>query len=300
MAPLNRAAEADADIRLYWDEEELLIDDPAFVDNGRVYVPVRLMTEHWGAEAVWSPEHAQLEVTLEDQDQIVFTYGSREVVINGDVYWMDVEPLMRNNRLYVPARHVAELMHARVDWERDEQKLHFHPVPMYEVQPGETLLDISEKTGVPVDELKLRNNKDDIYVYAGDEMKIAIPKIMSEKPSEEDLELLAKIIHVEAGHEGIEGRIAVGNVVLNRVNDSRFPDTIRDVIYQPNQFPPATNGLLDAANPDELTYEAALRALQGEVVAEGALYFYNPKRTTASFFTSREVVIELGNHRFVK
>lgn len=292
---------AGSDTRLFLDEEELSIDGPVFVEKGRVYVPVRLISDFWDeANVSWSQESGQLIVTTRETDRIVFTPGSREVVINGETFWMDAEPMIKNGRIYMPARHMSEVIHAEVYWDREQQSLYFYRVPLYEVQPGETLVDISKKTGVPVEVLKLRNNEDDVYLYAGEEIMTVVPTFMLESPSEEDLELLAKIVHVEAGHESMKGRIAVANVILNRVNDSRFPDSIREVIYQPNQFPPATNGMLDSVSPDEKSYEAALRALQGEVVAEGALYFYNPKRTRSSFFTSRELVIEVGNHRFVK
>lgn len=85
--------------------------------------------------------------------------------------------------------------------------------------------------------------------------------------SEEDLELLASIIYCEAKGEPYVGKVAVANVVLNRVKSSQYPDTIRDVIYAKGQFSPVKNGSMAKAlkndSADASCYQAALEALAG-------------------------------------
>lgn len=85
--------------------------------------------------------------------------------------------------------------------------------------------------------------------------------------SEEDLELLASIIYCEANGEPYIGKVAVGNVVLNRVKSSRYPDTIKGVIYAKGQFSPVKNGSMAKAlkydSADASCYQAALEALAG-------------------------------------
>ena len=85
--------------------------------------------------------------------------------------------------------------------------------------------------------------------------------------SAEDLELLASIIYCEANGEPYIGKVAVGNVVLNRVKSSRYPNTIRDVIYAKGQFSPVKNGSMAKAlknnSADASCYQAALEALAG-------------------------------------
>ena len=91
-----------------------------------------------------------------------------------------------------------------------------------------------------------------------------------------ELDLLAAIIHCEAGGESRTGKVAVGAVVLNRVNSSSFPDTITDVIYQSGQFSPVASGILArtlASGVDADCYEAAQAALNGENPVGGCLYF---------------------------
>jgi spore germination cell wall hydrolase CwlJ-like protein len=118
--------------------------------------------------------------------------------------------------------------------------------------------------------------------------------------TEEELLLLAKITMVEAGYEPYEGQLAVVNVILNRLKDPRFPDTIRDVIYAPNQFPPAHNGLLDKAEPSESVWRAVREAVAGNNNVENAVYFYNPKVSSGKFWKSLTVIKDIGSHRFLK
>ena len=94
--------------------------------------------------------------------------------------------------------------------------------------------------------------------------------------SADDAALLAALIYCEAGDQSYDGMAAVGSVVMNRLKDENFPDTISDVIYQSGQFSPAESGALEDALengvPSEC-YEAALAALNGECPAGDVLYF---------------------------
>lgn len=95
--------------------------------------------------------------------------------------------------------------------------------------------------------------------------------------TEEDLYLLANIIYCEAGCEPYIGKVAVGNVVMNRVKSNRQPDTIQGVIYAKGQFSPVRNGSLDRAlrrsSADESCYQAALEALSGAKPVGDKLFF---------------------------
>ena len=81
--------------------------------------------------------------------------------------------------------------------------------------------------------------------------------------SEDELNLLSRIIHAEARGMSDECQLLVGNVVLNRVADPRFPDCIRSVIYQKGQYAPTWNGAIDKA-PGERAVANAMRLLEGE------------------------------------
>lgn len=94
-------------------------------------------------------------------------------------------------------------------------------------------------------------------------------------PNHSERLLLEKIVECEAGGESLEGKIAVANVVLNRIKSNKFPNTISGVIYQPNQFEPISTGVINNKIPSAESKEAVKRALLGEqVVKPNVLYFW--------------------------
>jgi len=115
--------------------------------------------------------------------------------------------------------------------------------------------------------------------------------------TKEDVELLARVIHAEARGEDFEGQVAVGAVVLNRLEDSRFPKTIHSVIYQQGAFTAVLDKQIHLT-PDEAAYRAAEAALEGKDPTGGAIYYYNPKTATDRWIKSRPVIKTIGNHTF--
>jgi len=89
----------------------------------------------------------------------------------------------------------------------------------------------------------------------------------------EELDILHRIVWAEARGEDALGQQLVVNVIMNRVNSPQFPDTIRDVVFQPGQFTPITNGAFDRATPDRRIRDAVQAALSGEDNSQGALFF---------------------------
>lgn len=114
---------------------------------------------------------------------------------------------------------------------------------------------------------------------------------------EADLQLLAKIIFAEARGESFEGQVAVGAVILNRVEDPRFPDTIKEVVFEPGQFTPVSGDKINFI-PDRKAYLAAEAALEGKDPTNGAIYYYNPKIATDKWIKTRPVIKNIGNHTF--
>ena len=115
---------------------------------------------------------------------------------------------------------------------------------------------------------------------------------------QEDLYWLSRIIYAESGNQPLEGKIAVGNVVLNRVASPLFPNTVADVIYQPNQFAPAGSGHL-SRTPNAESVVAAKLCLDGANTAGNALYFVNPVTSPGSWASrNRPYVATIGAHAF--
>ncbi|AND39654.1 cell wall hydrolase [Cytobacillus oceanisediminis] len=114
---------------------------------------------------------------------------------------------------------------------------------------------------------------------------------------EEEKKLLARLVQAEAKGEPFEGKVAVADVVLNRVEHEQFPDTVKDVIYQKNAFEPVQNGSINEPASNEAV-QAVETALVDKEQNEELLYFYNPETATSQWIFSREVVKKIGNHAF--
>lgn len=112
-----------------------------------------------------------------------------------------------------------------------------------------------------------------------------------------DRYLLAKVIYAEARGESYTGQVAIGAVVLNRVRDSRFPNTVSGVIYQPWAFTAVNDGQIKL-EPNSKAYQAADDALNGWDPTYGSVYYYNPKTATSSWIRSTKYVTTIGNHIF--
>ena len=115
--------------------------------------------------------------------------------------------------------------------------------------------------------------------------------------SSADYELLARIISAEARGESYIGQVAVGAVVLNRVEHPSFPDTVSGVVYQSGAFSCLYDGQFYEPVA-ESAYSAARDAINGLDPSGGAIYYYNPKTATSQWIFSRPVITTIGNHRF--
>lgn len=103
-------------------------------------------------------------------------------------------------------------------------------------------------------------------IVSGDEIFLAIKEYQAKKYTDEELNLLAKIIWAEAGSNWLsdEWKMSVGEVVLNRVASPEFPNTIKEVIEQPGQYYGKNNSWFNSVKPSEKCIEIAKRLLNGE------------------------------------
>ncbi len=116
----------------------------------------------------------------------------------------------------------------------------------------------------------------------------------------DDFYWLTHIIHAEAGSEPLEGKIGVGNVVMNRVKSDIFPNTVFGVIYDTDhviQFEPVSVGAIHE-EPDEESVAAACLVLEGANTVGNCLYFVNPSFGSVWFDTSLKLEKKIGRHNF--
>ncbi|MBD8067915.1 cell wall hydrolase [Bacillus sp. PS06] len=187
----------------------------------------------------------------------------------------------------------------------------------YTVKPGDTMSEIAKNHQLTLKELAKVNPqvKDLDLIYVGQEINIdekkstttpkvekaqKVKKVQSEKVniSNSDLDLLARIVRAEAQTESFEGKVAVAAVVLNRVESPQFPNTIREVIYQPRQFQPVANGQINKPADKE-----SIRAVQAALsdmrnIVQDSLFFYNPDIATSRWLDSRATTVVIGQHVF--
>lgn len=116
-----------------------------------------------------------------------------------------------------------------------------------------------------------------------------------------DIQLLARAINGEARGESYEGQVAVGAVILNRVEHPNFPNTIAGVIYESGAFTAVSDGQINVPIAEDSTvYKAAEDAMNGWDPTNGAIYYFNPNTATNSWIWSRPLTITIGKHRFCK
>lgn len=188
-------------------------------------------------------------------------------------------------------------------------------VMAYEVQPNDTLTEIAVKHGLTLKEIVELNpqikNINLIYPKqvintkgSGVVNQIPTKTVQPEKVgkaatnfSNYEIDLLARLVRAEAESEPYLGKVAVAEVVLNRVNNSQFPNTITDVIYARNQFTPVVNGSINR-KADSESVQAVYEALKGTNYTNGALFFYDPVYATSRWLDSRPTATVIGGHTF--
>ena len=122
--------------------------------------------------------------------------------------------------------------------------------------------------------------------------------------SQEDYQILLRIVQAEAGICDDTGKVLVANVILNRVKNNQFPNTIKDVVYQKSQFSPVANGTINTCKVTPQTIDCVNRALSGEDYSQGALYFMNrsgARAQAADWFDGRlTFLFQHERHEFFK
>ena len=162
---------------------------------------------------------------------------------------------------------------------------------IFGVQTKKAVMDFQRKNGLAVDGIAGNATLRAMGIYSSQQTS------GRGGYSDSDIALLANIISAEARGEPFEGQVAVGAVVLNRVEHPSFPDTLPGVVYQPGAFTAITDGQINVAVA-ESARKAAREALAGSDPSGGALYYYNPDKTSNKWIRTRPVIKRIGAHLF--
>ncbi|PSL42445.1 N-acetylmuramoyl-L-alanine amidase [Salsuginibacillus halophilus] len=168
----------------------------------------------------------------------------------------------------------------------------------YTVEAGDSLWTIAVDEGVSVQDLQNLNGLSNDEIHPG--TQLALPETITN----EERDLLAQLVHAEAVGEPYAGKVAVATVVLNRVNDNDFPDSIRGVVYDVTPsghyaFSPVLDDSI-YAQADADSYQAVDEALAFEGQGQGSLFFYNPETAENNWNATRTETITIGSHVFSK
>ena len=162
---------------------------------------------------------------------------------------------------------------------------------LHTVEKNETVSDIAIKYGVPLEDLKEKNGITSNSVIEG--VTLVLPKTLTSQ----EKDLLARLVNAEAKGEPYKGKVAVATVVLNRVDSSKFPNTVTGVINAKSQFSPVANGSIKKKATVEAK-KAVNQAIALQETGTEATFFYNPAKTTDRWIKSLKVVSKIGNHNF--
>ena len=113
------------------------------------------------------------------------------------------------------------------------------------------------------------------------------------------LNLISRFVYAESRGEPYKGQVAVAAVILNRVKDSRFPNTVSGVVYQSGAFTCVSDGQINLS-PNDTARKAAQDAMNGWDPTYGAIYYFNPNTATSKWIWSRPMTVTIGKHRFCK
>lgn len=187
------------------------------------------------------------------------------------------------------------------------------PCSTYTVKSGDSLYLIARKFTISLYSLRKANNKWNDSIYAGQILNLPYTSSGTQQGAStgstaaaviqytaSDLDLLARLITAEAGNQPHTAKVGVGAVVINRVQDARFPNTLSGVIYHKDggyyQFTPVVNGWINKPATQDAK-NAAYAALHGSDPTKGALYYFDDS-TTNRWIWSKPIALRSGNMVF--
>lgn len=244
---------------------------------------------------------------------------SSQLTIDGVSAGSEAMATIKNSTTYVSLRNVSSSLDssAVITWENNTAYVSTERF-LLSAQPGQNYITVNEETisvpyGVKLEQgrvlvpIRVLAQAFNASVYWSPITgEVSVNSNVEDQPSNyntDDLYWLSRIISAESQGESLDGKIAVGNVVLNRVASSDFPDTIYDVIFDSRwggQFEPVRNGTI-YNNPTEDSIRAAKLCLEGANVVGDSLYFLAPA-LAQNFWVpqNREYIATIGCHEFYR
>lgn len=232
----SRVSAEEQKIGLKINDNKIKLTQDLLINEDKTYIFTRQFAELMGYEVEWKEDTRQI-VLRNENAELMISADESNIIYNGFKVEVEESALLREEGSYLPLRTIGQFLECSIEWDEESRAV----------------------------------------VLTKENLEINPEYIVNEKTyTEEDLSILSKIVDVESGDRSIELRLAVANVVLNRVKSDRFPNSVKDVVYQVDvhkQFPPAHKSNFLTRKVDELSIEAARRALEGENNIDNCLFF---------------------------
>ncbi len=243
MTLTGLSVNAQEEINIKINDATIYFEHDLLNKDGRTFLPLRELCESMGiSDIVYDPEYKMIFINSENKT-LFMAIDMEYYQLNGQILNLDVPPMLVEDTTYVPVRFVAEAFDFEVAWD----------------EASRSVL-LTKKDYEAPEEFKVKPEPEPTY-------------------SEDDLYWLSKIVTVEARGMSPEGKLAIANVIYNRVKSSIYPNTVHDVIFQIDsgyvQFPPAHMAGFIEMEASEGAKQAALEALSGNNNIEDCLFFNN-------------------------
>lgn len=259
--PASESVSFDTPITMTVNGTLIKMDTKPFLYKGTTYVPIRFVGEALQADSVEWDGKRDTALIRQGNNLIELPKNGQGAYVNGRYVPVENGIKLVHNRTFVPVRFVSETLDCQVDW------------------ISETYTVDIKKKGITVPE----------------------PLVGTRDYTDDEIYWLSKIVHAESRGEPMAGKIAVANVVLNRVKSKDYPNTIYGVIFDRNhgvQFTPVLDGSI-YLTPQGDSVIAAKRALEGENPIGGCLFFLNPQTAESKWILdNRPYFTTIDNHAF--
>lgn len=260
------ASFAQPNLSIKVNDKYISCDVEPFIKNGTTYVPIRFIADALNVDSVLWDKNSK-SVTIVNSDSTIVLFANQNYVyVNNECKTLNNNALLVDGRTFVPIRFVSEILGANVHW--DEKT--------YTVSISTSSSNNSTVGGASVSSGYTSSDEDAVY-------------------------WLSKIIESEASGEPFNGKVAVGEVILNRVKSEDFPDTIWEVIFDSKfgiQFEPVANGSI-YNTPSAESIKAAKTALDGSNYVSNCLYFLNPRIASSNWISkNRQYYTTISQHDF--
>ena len=243
------------------------------------------------------------------------------VKIGGEYVKFEKNPVLIDGTTYLPVRFFCESLSADVEWEdstktvtvsTDEDIIKFRigsklaNVNGDSVKTGGSAILIDDRTYLPFRFIAETMGgtvswEDNYFTVEIDNLSVSDDTPRGRDYSDDHIYWLAKIISSESGNQPMRGKVAVGNVVLNRVESPDYPNTIYSVIFDNKfgyQFSPVADGSI-YKEPIKDAYLAAKLCLEGYNVIGDCMYFLNPEKATSNWIPlNKSYYTTIGEHDF--